>query len=296
MDNMYRKKLEEATTNLDTTTRYEPIDYRTDFLLPADGLSFHWTKDDISNAHTHTFFEFALVTEGSYLHSINGKSNILPCGALVFIIPSDIHALYPQKTGTQINFAIAEEKLKDLCRLISPTFIDELIQCGGKGKYIVLAENDLQWFVDKANQITTHNPTNENHRYIHLLILEMLTCAISIVSRNRASFDYPQWFSDLILKVQQADWTTTKISDIYQWSHYSPSVINNYFKKYKGGTIISYVKKLKIRKARSLLLTTNFDILTISTMLGYESVSHFNRVFKFATGKTPGAFRKSSKK
>jgi len=285
----YRKKLNTKKTNVLLT-------YKTDFLFPDDGLSFHWTKDCISNPHTHDFYEFAIITEGDFTHNINNELKNLPYGSLVFILPSDIHALYPNSPCTQINIAITKEKLKSLCDNISPRLFDELITFGGKGNSILLQEFELQWFLDRANQITTLFTVSEKHNYVQLLITEMILSAISITCRNQQNDDYPKWFSNLLVKIQTADWSTLKVTDIYEWSHYSPSVINNYFKKYKGQTIISYVKKIKIKRARNLLLTTDFDVLTISSMLGYDSLSHFNRIFRSATGQSPISYRKELKK
>ncbi len=290
--NLYRRDRTGHNKNLNTTQTDVTIGYREDFLFPEDGLSFHYTKDCVSNPHKHDFYEFALITEGDFTHNINGNLRDLPYGSLVFILPNDIHALYPNRKCTQMNLAITEEKLKGLCQLISPTFFDDFICLGGKGDYIVLKEFELQWFLDRADQITSLYTVSEKHSYVQLLISEMISSAISITCRNRPTDEFPEWFSSLLTKIKNADWSTFKVNDVYEWSHYSPSIIGQYFKKYKGETIVSFIKRQKIRKARNLLLTTDFDILTIATMLGYDSLSHFNRIFKNATGKTPSSYRR----
>ena len=284
----YRKKLNTKKTNV-------VLHYKTDFLFPDDGLSFHWTKDCVSNPHTHDFYEFAIITEGDFTHNINDELKTLPYSSMAFILPSDIHALYPNSPCTQINIAVTEEKLKCLCEHISPRLFNELISSTSHGTSIILQDFELQWFLDRANQITTLFTISEKHNYVQLLITEMIFSAISITCRNQQNSDYPKWFCELLLKIQTADWSVLKVNDIYKWSHYSPSVINNYFKKYTGQTIVSYVKKIKLKKARNLLLTTDFDILTIASMLGYDSLSHFNRIFRFATGKSPNTYRKEFK-
>ncbi len=290
--NLYRHDRTGHRKILDTVHTDVTIFYQSDFLFPDDGFSFHWTKDCVSNPHKHNFYEFALITEGDFTHNINGSLKELPYGALVFILPSDIHALYPNRKCTQMNLAITEEKLRELCNIVSPNLFDQFIKFGGQGDYIILKDFELQWFLDRANQITTLFTVTEKHSYVQLLISEMISSAISITCRNRPTDTYPEWFSDLLTKIQEADWQTFKVNDVYEWSHYSPAIIGKYFKKYKGETIISYIKKTKLKRARNLLLTTDFDILTISTMLGYDSLSHFNRIFKTVTGKTPTVYRK----
>lgn len=295
-NDIFRKDLTGHQKNWNTTKTDVVIDYETDFLFPEDGLSFHWTKDCVSNPHTHNFYEFAIITEGDFSHNINGKIRELPLGALVFILPSDIHALYPNSQCTQMNLAITEKKLRELCELISPNLFENFINFGGKGDYIILKDFELQWFLDRADQITSIFTVSEKHEYVQLLLCEMIASAISITCRNRPSDLYPEWFAKLLIQIKNADWTNFKATDVYEWSHYSPAIIGHYFKKYKGETIASYIKRQKMRKARNLLLTSDFNILTISTMLGYDSLSHFNRVFKNATGETPTMYRKKYKK
>ena len=41
--------------------------------------------------HTHTFYEYFLVTGGSALHMVNGTSQALSKGSLVLIRPEDAH-------------------------------------------------------------------------------------------------------------------------------------------------------------------------------------------------------------
>ena len=50
---------------------------------------------------------------------------------------------------------------------------------------------------------------------------------------------------------------------------------------------------MKCERACILLGTTRLSILEISTALGYDSLSHFNRIFKEYTGVSPGAYRNS---
>ena len=54
--------------------------------------------------------------------------------------------------------------------------------------------------------------------------------------------------------------------------------------------------ELKIDWAIILLQTTDKTVLEISEELGYSSLSHFCKMFRAQTGKTPGKFRISDNK
>jgi AraC-like DNA-binding protein len=78
----------------------------------------------------------------------------------------------------------------------------------------------------------------------------------------------------------------TKVS-----KHYVSQVINELLHK----SFFEYLAELRIEKSRSLLADPRYHKITIdeiSFMVGYNSRSAFNRVFKSMTGTTPAEYRK----
>lgn len=63
------------------------------------------------------------------------------------------------------------------------------------------------------------------------------------------------------------------------------------FKEESGQTLSEFIQKHKIDEAKRLLKYSNKSILAIAVYLGFSSQSHFTRVFKKITGKTPGDYR-----
>jgi AraC-like DNA-binding protein/CheY-like chemotaxis protein len=68
------------------------------------------------------------------------------------------------------------------------------------------------------------------------------------------------------------------------------------FKKKTGMTFVDYVNNLRISLARSLLSSTSMTLMQISITCGYNSQSHFNRIFKKNEGISPGQYRKQLNK
>lgn len=71
----------------------------------------------------------------------------------------------------------------------------------------------------------------------------------------------------------------------------SQGYISACFKKQMGITIMKYAKKIRIDRAKVLLLTTNQSILEIGMTLGFHDQSHFYKVFKEFTGLSPSEYR-----
>ena len=60
-----------------------------------------------------------------------------------------------------------------------------------------------------------------------------------------------------------------------------------------GSTPMTYVRALRISRARELLYNGSMSIKQVAQASGYASVQHFTAAFKRATGYTPGEFRQS---
>lgn len=63
------------------------------------------------------------------------------------------------------------------------------------------------------------------------------------------------------------------------------------FKKEKGINFTDYVSRARIEKAKNLLLNPNLRISEIAYEVGFQSLTHFNRVFKKVVGCSPTNYR-----
>jgi len=63
------------------------------------------------------------------------------------------------------------------------------------------------------------------------------------------------------------------------------------FKRATGLTFTDYVSRLRIEKAKALLLNPNLRVSEIAYEVGFQSLTHFNRIFKNHLGQSPTRFR-----
>jgi len=63
------------------------------------------------------------------------------------------------------------------------------------------------------------------------------------------------------------------------------------FKKATGLNFTDYVSRVRIEKAKNLLLNPNLRISEIAYEVGFQSLTHFNRVFKRILGESPSDYR-----
>ena len=63
------------------------------------------------------------------------------------------------------------------------------------------------------------------------------------------------------------------------------------FKKATGINFTEYVSRTRTEKAKNLLLNPNLRVSEIAYEVGFQSLTHFNRIFKKLVGQSPTEYR-----
>jgi YesN/AraC family two-component response regulator len=63
------------------------------------------------------------------------------------------------------------------------------------------------------------------------------------------------------------------------------------FKKITGINFTDYLSRVRIEKSKNLLLNPNLRVSEIAFEVGFQSLTHFNRVFKKILGQSPTEYR-----
>jgi AraC-like DNA-binding protein len=63
------------------------------------------------------------------------------------------------------------------------------------------------------------------------------------------------------------------------------------FRKSTGLNFTDYVSRIRVEKAKNLLLNHNLRVSEIAYEVGFQSLTHFNRVFKKVMGQSPTDYR-----
>jgi AraC-like DNA-binding protein/ligand-binding sensor protein len=83
------------------------------------------------------------------------------------------------------------------------------------------------------------------------------------------------------------------LDNVAKAMHVSTFYFCKVFKKSTGLTFTEYLGRVRIEKAKTLLLNPHLRISEIAYEVGFQSLTHFNRVFRQVTGQSPTAFRNS---
>ena len=84
------------------------------------------------------------------------------------------------------------------------------------------------------------------------------------------------------------------LREVAQAVKLSPTYLCRAFKTANRCTLLEYLSRRRIDTARTLLRDTALMVKEVAFVSGFQSVAHFNRVFKEANGVAPLEFRRQA--
>lgn len=268
------------------------------FISPVDGVNFHWCYQNATSLHEHDFYEFVVIIEGKTKHFHNSKTSIASKGMLFLIKPGEYHQFFPHHnlSSRHINFSITPDAFRELSATIWKDDILKKIDPWDIPNNLTLPQKDFEYILTELEQLNQYSLYSKNlYANVKNIILKLLIFLMDrLDSIEQFSNDKtrPEWLNNFLQTLNDPNVFTMKLKDIYPLAPYSQSMLNSYFNKYVGTTLISYITTLKISYACTLLRHTDSSPLEISNKVAYDSLSHFNRVFKRITGVSPVTYRK----
>jgi AraC-like DNA-binding protein len=195
--------------------------------------------------------------------------------AIFFFIPDDFI-----KSFLQRNSEFLKTSQKDLLNQDSILRIksDELLKsyCSSIASYLSLSEKPNEQLLKlKFEELLLNLCINNNHKNVKDYFISLcqnqvhqMTCVME------ANFAY-----------------NLKIEDYAQLCHLSLSSFKRSFKQFYKTTPAAWLKDRKLDLSRQSLLTSDLPINQISFECGFESPSHFIRIFKNKYKATPHQYR-----
>lgn len=105
----------------------------------------------------------------------------------------------------------------------------------------------------------------------------------------------PKWLAELKELIQDQVDTNLTLNDISRTLDINPSYLSREFSKHFNNLSFGeYIRKMRIEKAVTLIQSSAYSLTEIAYLTGFSDQSHFTRIFKKVTGKSPSSFRKST--
>ncbi|MCL6456364.1 MAG: AraC family transcriptional regulator [Gorillibacterium sp.] len=251
----------------------------------------------VSPEHTHEFYEFFILSEGNCRHIVNGHTQLLKPGCLVFMRPQDMHKYEPDGEG-DCRF------LNIPCRL---SLIEEAFTYLNEAEYkygllnaplpqiAMLSQLEMAELIHKFERTQMLSTIDRVKARIYLkgIIVHIFT-QYFFTPETSEQPTIPLWLEHAISKMQLKENMQQGLPALYQFSGRSVGHVNRAFRQYLNQTPTQYINQLKLNVARNLLLTTELQVVEIALESGFENVSHFYHQFKTFYHQVPLDFRKNS--
>lgn len=85
---------------------------------------------------------------------------------------------------------------------------------------------------------------------------------------------------------------TFSIEELAEYLHISKSYLSKVYKEETGESVWNFVMRVRITKAKELLVSTDATNYAIAKAIGYSSEYHFSRAFSRLAGVSPSAYKK----
>jgi hypothetical protein len=153
-------------------------------------------------------------------------------------------------------------------------------------KGMLLYDALYSWARYLQSEKHTQNPT-EN------LLMDVFN---KFIRQKSSRKKIPAWAQELkeIIQDQVDTNLTLSLTAISKTLQVHPAYLSREFAKYFDDLSFGdYIRKLRIEKAEQLIRSTHYSLTEIAYLTGFSDQSHFTRIFKKHTGKSPSAYRKS---
>ncbi len=253
--------------------------------------------EDIFNPHCHDFYEIFMTISGTVTHWINGVTQRLAEGSLVFIRPDDVHGyIYSDPDSSEtayVNLTFTRETADLLFNYLSDSFpYQKLLDCDMPPK-VLLNSIEKKHLLKKISELSAVNWQDKSALKVRMraILADVFVRYFYDMPLDSES-NAPLWLTQLISDMERPENFVFGIKRMIELSGKSREHLARSIKKHYGVTVAQCIWELRINYASNLLLHTNTPILDICFNCGFQSVSYFYKVFKGKYGLSPNEFRK----
>lgn len=255
--------------------------------------------------HKHEFLEVVYISNGSALHSINGREYPVTRGDLFLLDYSDSHTFIKVSSDFTIITCCFLPELIDSSLL-------NLENAGEILKYLIFCpiNDEKSEFYFSINLISKQKDFDDilenmvtefsNKQMGYQSVLKgYLLILLSRVFRTASEKQNTNTNRDLSNAVEKAlgylksNFShSTSLEEIARLVLLSPNYFAAVFKNTTGCNFTDYIHKIRIDEACRLLTSSNKSILEVMNDIGYSDSKFFYSLFKRITSMTPGEYKK----
>lgn len=173
------------------------------------------------------------------------------------------------------------EYLKAVSKQVNELVLDEVFRMYGEASVEIIR------LYRKVGDLSNFRHFHDYFRSLEQLILSLNEYIKEIRSAHSEHGD----MKDAVEYIERNYHRPLNMAIVSNYVSLNYSYFSEAFKVYTGESFVTYLKKVRVRKAKELLGTGSLKISEISTAVGFENTKHFSRVFKELEGISPFEYR-----
>lgn len=238
--------------------------------------------------HSHDFYEVIMVLDGECEHMVNQTVFLQPANEVVFLRPGEKHKFVNQIASTKVlTLSVKKEEMQNLARAIDLELIERLnseVICR-----LSLSESQGNELLTKAlNSVTSDNMILDYKAMMFLYLIYFWD------DRKKSRRGISNKLKLAFKEMNKAENLRRGVPALLEMTGYSYSHLSRLMRTHMHMTPHAYVVDLKLNVAYRRIIYTDELMEGISDYVGFESYSHFIKIFKKKYGITPAALRRSS--
>lgn len=258
----------------------------------------------MSSRHFHDTYELYYLVEGEIYYFIDRETYLVKEGDIVLIKPSQIHKTSMAKIQghNRILLQITGNALASFLQGNDFLSLEEL--CDRVGPIISLHQKDRETL--QALMFRIGEEIREKQKNYELMVKTKLLELMVLLSRYQgeqlmkdeertAQTLKHQKVQEVVDYLQANPENRESLEELAGRFYISRSWLSRIFREVTGLSVVEYTNIVRVRKAGKLLVSGDYSITEISEILGFESITYFERVFRRYTGCTPLKYRKTGR-
>jgi len=250
--------------------------------------------------HEHDFTEFAYILSGKGRYIVNGITYDVQAGDFVICNPGVKHQ--------NIVTSVKEPTVEFICGFTEFHFKNMppnsvILKDGG---YVLHTSAEIKQEINKhCYEMQAENDANKPGKYFFLKthLMQILLLVVREVYENKQdhakgcnfeSYNKSYAVKKIINYLNENYERKISLEQIAHNMYLSPVYISKIFKEETGESPINYLIKIRLEKARDILLASDSgSIKNIANSVGYDDVYHFSKLFKKYYGVAPLYYKRS---
>lgn len=248
--------------------------------------------------HWHEFYEMSFIVSGSGIHQLNGGSYPLAPGSLFLLTPADFHALIPDDDGVFeiFNVIFTDEVLTEEIRHLLFRHKNAIMHAF-EGESFDAISRDYQRLWNEANE------QGAGCGVVMEMTLKRMLVDVARKSHpengspeKRTEKSLQRAIRKSLIYIHHHFREQLTLEDAAKQAQLSATYFSECFRKSTGSTFQHYLQDLRLQFAKSLIQVSDLPITEICLVSGFNTLSHFERVFKHKFQQSPRDFRHRAEK